>query len=442
MDKRELVKRYALFLFSVLVNAFSIAFITRGALGLSPISTVPYVLSLFAHLTMGQFTILMNFVFIGLEVVLMKRAEVVAKKYELLSQIPVTLVFGTFIDFSLSLLWFLEPSSFWGRFATLIGGCLLLALGISLAVKADVSMVTGEYLVRIISRRIKREFGWVKLGFDITLVVISAVLSLVFMSSLEGLGIGTIVGALMVGPVTHFLNPRLSFLDSWLIVERPLAYGKNSSPLPLVVTITHEFGSRGRQIGKMLSQRLGVKCYDKKLIAMVAADSKLPEKFVSENEQSKKPESLLDIVLCDYISPLEESLDREDKIFVSQSRVIRKIARAEPCVIVGRCSDFILKDWPDDSIIRVFCYSTLDCAVKRAVDEYHISPDSAASEVARINKFRISHYQHFTGRRWGEQSNYSLMINTGLIAPELACEFIEDLYRRKSKKGAKADVKA
>ena len=76
MDRRELTKRYALFLFSVLVNAFSIAFITRGMLGLSPISTVPYVLSLIAPLTMGQFTILMNFVFILLEVILMKRAEI------------------------------------------------------------------------------------------------------------------------------------------------------------------------------------------------------------------------------------------------------------------------------------------------------------------------------------------------------------------------------
>lgn len=436
MDKGELTRRYALFLFSVLVNAFSIALITRGMLGLSPISTVPYVLSLILPLTMGQFTILMNFVFIALEVILMRRAEAFKKRYELLSQIPVTIVFGSFIDVSLYFLWWLEPTGFIGKFATLIAGCLILAFGISLAVRADVSMVTGEYLVRIISRRIKCDFGWVKLGFDVTLVVISTILSLVFLSSFEGVGIGTLVGALMVGSVAHFLNPRLCFLDSLLRSgtrrrEPKLEEGR----LPLIVTITHEFGSRGRQIGKMLSERLGVKCYDKKLIAMVAADSKLPEKFVSENEQSKKPESLLDIILCDYISPLEESLSREDRIFVSQSRVIRRIARAEPCVIVGRCSDFILKDWPDDSIIRVFCYSNLDCAVKRAVDEYHISPDSAASEVARINKFRISHYQHFTGRRWGEQSNYSLMINTSRVAPELACEIVEKIYREKAELG-------
>ena len=437
MDKGELTRRYALFLFSVLVNAFSIALITRGMLGLSPISTVPYVLSLILPLTMGQFTIIMNFAFIALEVILMRRAEAFKKRYELLSQIPVTIVFGCFIDGSLYFLWWLEPAGFIGKFATLIAGCFVLAFGISLAVRADVSMVTGEYLVRIISRRIKCDFGWVKLGFDVTLVVVSTLLSLVFLSSFEGVGIGPLVGALMVGPVTHFLNPRLSFLDSLL---RPGSRRREPEPeaggLPLVVTITHEFGSRGRQIGKMLSERLGVKCYDKKLIAMVASDSKLPEKFVSENEQSKAPASLLDIVLCDYATPLEESLSGEDKIFVSQSRVIRRIARKESCVIVGRCSDYILKDWPEESIVRVFCHADLKSACLRAVEEYHIPPQRAEGEVERINKLRISHYQHFTGRRWGDRSNYSLMINTGLVSPKLACDIIEGLCRQKLKVGS------
>lgn len=430
MDRGELARRYALFLFSVLVNAFSIAFITRGMLGLSPISTVPYVLSLIAPLTMGQFTMLMNFVFITLEVVLMKRAEVFAKKYELLSQIPVTILFGTFIDVSVSILWWLAPISFIGKFATLIMGCFILAFGISLAVKADVSMVTGEYLVRIISRRVKCEFGWVKLAFDVSLVLISSTISLIFLRSFEGVGIGTVAGALMVGPVTHFLVPRLSFLDSLLrSSDKPVEFGGRKSSLPLIVTITHEFGSRGRQIGKMLSENLGIKCYDKKLISMVAADSKLPEKLVSEKEQSKQELSLLDMVLCDYVTPLEESLSKEDRIFVSQSRVIRRIALRESCVIVGRCSDYILKDWPEDSIIRVFCYTDLASAVKRVVEEYHKPSESAAEEVSKVNKYRISHYQHFTGRRWGDSANYAIMINTSQVPPSLACEIIGRMYR-------------
>lgn len=432
MDRRELTKRYALFLFSVLVNAFSIAFITRGMLGLSPISTVPYVLSLIAPLTMGQFTILMNFVFILLEVILMKRAEVFAKKYELLSQIPVTILFGSFIDVSVSILWWLEPTLFIGKFATLIMGCFILAFGISLAVKADVSMVTGEYLVRIISRTTKCEFGWVKLGFDISLVLISTILSLVFLSSFEGVGIGTIAGALMVGPVTHFLVPRLSFLDSLLHVDSSVAIPEAKSSLPLIITITHEFGSRGRQLGKMLSDSLGIKCYDKKLISMVAADSKLPEKLVSEKEQSKQALSLLDLVLCDYVTPLEESLSKEDRIFVSQSRVIRRIALRESCIIVGRCSDFILKDRPKDSIISVFCYTDLASAVKRVVEEYHKPREGAEEEVSKVNRYRISHYQHFTGRRWGDSANYALMLNTSQVPLALACEIIGRMYRQKS----------
>ena len=104
MNRKELFRRYTLFLCSVFVNAFSIAVITKALLGTSPISSVPYVLSLFTPGTMGQYTIIMNFGFILLEMVMMKRKEIYEKRFELLSQIPVTLCFGAFIDVSMHLL--------------------------------------------------------------------------------------------------------------------------------------------------------------------------------------------------------------------------------------------------------------------------------------------------------------------------------------------------
>ena len=162
MNRTELSKRYLLFLLAIFVNSFSIAVITKALLGTSPISSVPYVLSLFSPFTMGQYTIIMNFLFILMEMTLMKRKEIREKKYELMMQVPITLFFGSFIDVSMNILYWLEPSNYVTQMVTLLIGCLILALGISLEVRANVAMVVGEYFVQVISKFVKKEFGFIK----------------------------------------------------------------------------------------------------------------------------------------------------------------------------------------------------------------------------------------------------------------------------------------
>lgn len=216
MSKKELSRRYTLFAFSVVLNAFSIALITKALLGTSPISSVPYVLSLFTPFTMGQYTIAMNLFFIFLEMTMMTRSEISSKRYELLTQVPVVVCFGTFIDVSMHLLQWHEPSSYPVQLATLFLGCFLLGAGVSLEVKADVSMVTGEYLVNVISKFVHRDFGLIKLCFDATLVVVSVSLSLVFMHRLDGIREGTVIAAFAVGPISHFLLPYWRIFDKWL----------------------------------------------------------------------------------------------------------------------------------------------------------------------------------------------------------------------------------
>lgn len=216
MNKKELSKRYLLFWVSVLFNAFSIALITKALLGTSPISSLPYVLSLFTPFTMGQYTIVMNLLFILLEMALMKREEIREKRSELIIQVPTIFVFGTFIDFSMFLLGWLHPTVYVAQLLALLIGCALLGLGISLEVKANVTMVTGEYLVRVIANFAHREFSFIKVCFDVTLVVASCVLSLVFMSKIDGLREGTVVAALIVGPFSRLWLPCWKVLDKWL----------------------------------------------------------------------------------------------------------------------------------------------------------------------------------------------------------------------------------
>ena len=221
MSKNELFRRYTLFLCSVFVNAFGISVITKAMLGTSAISSAPFVLSLFTPYTMGQYTIYMNVLFILLEMTMMKKEEIKIKRYELAIQIPAGLCFGLFIDISMHcLLAWLSPSYYIAKVVTLFVGCFILGLGISLEVKAGVAMVAGEYLVQVIAKFVRREFGFVKVCFDVSLVLIACTLSATFLSGIEGVREGTVVTALIVGPISHWLLPYWKIFDAWLFPVR------------------------------------------------------------------------------------------------------------------------------------------------------------------------------------------------------------------------------
>ena len=235
--KISTARRYFLFLVSLFVNAFGIAFITRAMLGTSPITSVTYVLSMFTPLSMGVWTIILNILFVVLELPLMTRADLKSDYRMFLLQIPVSLCFGTFIDVSMGILSWLNPGQYLMQIVCLLVGCVILALGIALEVKANAAMMSGEYFVRAISRRFRKEFGYVKLGFDITLLCIACLLSLIFMSGIYGVREGTVVAALLVGPIVHFVTPWYRFFDKWIGDGDVHAAAKPRTANHIVVTI-------------------------------------------------------------------------------------------------------------------------------------------------------------------------------------------------------------
>ena len=212
-SKKILTRRYILFFISVFINAYGICFITKAMLGTSPITSVNYVLSMFTPLTMGQWTIIVNLLFMVLELFFMTRDQLKSDLRVFLLQIPITLCFGTFIDISMASLSWLNPVGYVQQAASVLAGCVILALGIALEVKADVAMVAGEFFVRAIARRMHGDFGYVKLGFDITNVAVACAFSLVFLSGIKGVGLGTVAAALLVGPIVHALTPMCRMLD-------------------------------------------------------------------------------------------------------------------------------------------------------------------------------------------------------------------------------------
>lgn len=202
---RMLVERWAWFVVGVFINSFGIALITKAALGTSPISSVAYVLSLEFPFTLGMFTFVMNMLFILIQPLLLRGDF---KAFQWL-QILVNVAFSAFIDLGMVLLAWFTPVSIFEQVAALLLGCAVLGFGVSIEVAPNVLLVPGEGAVRAISIFTHKRFGSCKVAFDSTLAAIAIVLSFAFFGYLNGIGIGTLVSAVLVGNVVNFCNKHV-----------------------------------------------------------------------------------------------------------------------------------------------------------------------------------------------------------------------------------------
>lgn len=199
----NLPARYFFLFLGVLINSFAIELITKAALGTGPISTVPYVLSLiFPSLSFGLTTFIVNILFIALQIVLLRRDF---QPVQLL-QILVNVVFSWFIDVSAALLFWFEPNALPIQIAAVVIGCFILALGICIEVAPQVIVVPGEGAVRAIAQVTGMRFGTVKNCFDLSLAGTALMLSLAFFGEVRGLGVGTIISAILVGRFCNLIN--------------------------------------------------------------------------------------------------------------------------------------------------------------------------------------------------------------------------------------------
>ena len=431
MQNKYLFRRYALFAIALFVNAMGVAYITKAALGTSPITSVTYVASMFTPLTMGQWTIILNLLFVLLELPFMTRRQVKDDLRMYLSQIVITFFFGLCIDLCMFIIQDLNPVAYISKIANLLTGCIILAVGIALEVKADVAMMAGEYFVRVLVKKFHKDFGYLKLAFDWSLVALAVILSLCFMDGVYGVREGTVIAALLVGPIVHFVTPYYRFIDDW-ITDKQATSAQTAVPaqeMPhSVITIAREFGSGGHLLGEMLAKELGIKLYDKQFIHLAAEKSGIDEAYIRRNEQSI-PSFWLKCILTDgNESSRQQSLSPDDVLFVAESNIIRELAAKEPCIIVGRCADYVLQDFP--GLVKVFCYTDRESACQRCTTEYGVPADKARTEIARVNRNRIMHYEYYTDEKWGDPHRYDLMLNTGSIGLETACQLVAGLYRK------------
>lgn len=212
MDK---LKRYVIFFVGLFVNSLGVSFVTKANLGTSPISSIPYVLSLNFPMTLGNFTILFSLLLIGLQLIILRKNF----KLEHALQIPISVAFGYFIDFTMDLLQQVNPQFYGTKLLVLFVGCVILGFGVYLEVLANVAMLPGESFVRAVSDTWNFEFGVTKIGFDVSMSVIAAVISLVFVHSLYGVREGTIIAALLVGYMARTFGKMFARWESVLLEE-------------------------------------------------------------------------------------------------------------------------------------------------------------------------------------------------------------------------------
>lgn len=182
----------------------------------------------------------------------------------------------------------------------------------------------------------------------------------------------------------------------------------------IVVTISREYGSGGRYVGKLLADRMHLPFYDKELISLAAKESGLSSAYIAKNDEIMASSKYKD--------------NNDDRLFVAEVKVIKDLAK-HSCVIVGRCSDYILKD--TKNTLKVFLYSDMDSKVKRAVKYYGISKEKAEKQIESINKKREKHYKYYTDRAWKNPNNYDLMLNVDLLGVEKCAELIENIIKSK-----------
>ena len=212
-NKTELIKRYIFLLVGLFVNGLGVSFITKAGLDTSPITSIPYTLSLSFTPTVGMFTLVFNIFLVILQVILLRRNF----QLQNLLQLPIIALFSFFIDLTMSLLGFIQPETYVLKVISLVIGCLILGFGVFMEMVANVAMLPGEATVRAVSDVFSTDFGKTKIAFDSSMTVIAAILSFIMFKHLDGVREGTIVAAILVGFIARLFKKYIGGIEKILI---------------------------------------------------------------------------------------------------------------------------------------------------------------------------------------------------------------------------------
>ena len=415
-DTINLLLRTLLLAAGLFFLALGVALSIKTGLGVSPVSSVAYVLSMMLPLSMGVCTALQNILFLLIQLVLLRRDF----KPTRLLQLAVVFLFSFFTDFTIRLVAPLEVSAYPLRLGLCVLACALMGFGVFLEVRAQVIVMANEGALSVIAAKTGKEFGVVKIINDLTLIALTVILSLAGFGKILGVREGTLIAAVCVGLFAQFFHRYVHVFDRIFegglpaVLPKPMPEGA----LPLVITIEREWGSGGHEIGEMLAEKLGLAFYDTELIEQAAARAGLPANVVQKREERIK--GLL-YTLYNQANAFTLDQSAEDAIFEAQTRIIREIAEKESCVIVGRLAAYILRDRPN--VFPIFLAAKDDFRLEN-LSLQNSDREEMLEMLHREDELRASFCRHFTGKAWGSARHYALCLDSAFFGLEGTLDLI------------------
>ena len=189
-----------------------------------------------------------------------------------------------------------------------------------------------------------------------------------------------------------------------------------------VITVGREYGSGGRLIAQKAAEALGIPFFDRSIINMAAEETGLSADFIRRTEQQKTSSFLYNL----YMST--QSLPVNDQVFIAQSEVIRRVAAEGPCIIVGRCADYVLRNQSGVDALNLFIHAPMEERIRRVREEYKVQAPDLRLYILKQDKNRAAYYEHFTDGQWGKAQNYHLAVSIGL-GLETIVRLLTDLMR-------------
>lgn len=425
-NSHELLKRYIFFFLGICLNAFGIALFTRSKLGTGPTSCIPYVVSLKSGLSFGTCTFMFNILLLLGQIILLRKNF---PRYQLL-QLPVTLLFSILIDGAMKFTTFVNTDIYWIALLYNILGCVFRAVGVSCQVVADVVMLSTEAFVKALSDVSKKEFSWIKLFFDVFMAAVAIALSFLLLGRLESVREGTLIIVLLVGPVSHYFTKRLSFTnyvfenESELVFEPKL---KISNSKRIVITVTSEAGSGGRIIAKILGIKLKIPVYDKELVDLIAQEGGFTKRFVQAHNEILY-RSTAEAFIQNNFSVENFHSKSYTRLYEAQERVISKLAERQNCIIVGHCSNFILKN--NKNVMNILITADMKNRITYISEKYGLNRHDSQKKIRRQDHNTWEFYLHFTNQDWKDSGNYHLCLNSSLFGYEETADIIEDIVKK------------
>ncbi len=204
----------------------------------------------------------------------------------------------------------------------------------------------------------------------------------------------------------------------------------------LVITIGRQYGSGGREIGEKLSEKLGIAFYNNELIAMAAQKSGMAHTVLGEADEKATSSLLYTLAMGSSFfngnAGLAFDMPINDKLFVTQSDIIKSLADEAPAVFIGRCADYVLRSYPH--VVKLFIHAPLEERAKHIAERHELTLDKAKDLIVKTDKRRSNYYNYYTGQKWGRMENFDLAVNSALLGIDGTVEFLAqyiDDYRKR-----------